>query len=110
MPLGYFGTLGLLLGLALTVPLGYAYLWPRGVPRVFVFLTVALLVGLVLAVAGFAWLTAPLKSIGVSGAPTGAGNGVSLAQMLNVRFALAACGLLLLQIAFCRLFDGILSK
>jgi len=106
MPFGFVGTLGTLVGVCVLVPLGYAFVWPRGVPRISAFLLITVIVGVALGAIGFYWFTGPLQGAGISGqAQPGAIDARAFAELMNRRFLVALVLLPLLQAMFCRVID-----
>lgn len=106
MPFGFVGTLGTLVALCVLVPLGYAFVWPRGVPRIRAFLLFTIIVGVAVGAIGFYWFTGPLQGTGISGhAQPGAIDAKAFAELMNRRFLVALVLLPLLQAMFCRFID-----
>jgi hypothetical protein len=98
MPLGFFGTAICLIVVAVALPAIYALVWPGGVARLGVFLSITTLVGVVVAVAAFNWQIAPLKNIGIAGvAPGAADSSASFEARLMWRFVVAIVSLVGIQ-------------
>jgi hypothetical protein len=100
MPLGFFGTAISLIALAIAIPFVYAMVWPGGVSRMAVFLSITTVVGIVAGVAAFLWLVVPLKGIGIAATPAGAADeSATFSSMLLSRFYIAVVALAILQAA-----------
>ncbi len=111
MPLGFFGTAISLVGVAIAIPFVYALVWPGGIPRVALFLSITTVVGIVAAIAAFIWQITPLQGIGIAAAPAGSsGDGASLDSTLLVRFYVALIVLLVLQTVLSKALQHLLAR
>lgn len=100
MPLGFFGTAIALIALAIAISFVYAMVWPGGVSRMPVFLSITTVVGIIAGIAAFVWLIVPLNGIGIAAAPAGAADeSATFSSMLLSRFYIAAAALALFQAA-----------
>ena len=110
MALGFFGTAIALLGVAIAIPFVYALVWPGGVSRVALFLSVTNVFGIITGVAAFIWQIAPLQGIGIAGVPAGSsGDGASLNSTLLSRFYIALVVLIFVQAALSKALQHLLA-
>ena len=111
MPFGFVGTAAFLIAVAAATPLAYVFVWPGGVSRTALFLTIAIAVAVVAGVISFLWNIAPLQDVGISGQVNSNTAGSNLLEsQLQWRFYIAAGALVLSQAIICRSLDAILSR
>ena len=111
MPFGFFGSLGALAALAVVIPLALFYVWSGGVARPSIFLLVAIVVGLVAAVAVFWWHIQPLSGIALSGERVeGSRSWSEFEASLHIRYFWAASALACLQVIGCFALRSLLGK
>jgi len=85
--------------------------WPCAVARLRVFLPVAMIVGLVVAVALFWWQASALSVVGIAGDRTGgAGNWSEVEATLRERYLWAMAGVVVLQAVLCAVLRTLLRR
>jgi hypothetical protein len=111
MPFGFFGDAAFLIFVAAAVPLGYAFVWPGGVQRTWLFLSIAIVVAVVAGLASFFWTISPLGGIGISDQVSpGSVAETSFMAQLRWRFYIAACALVLMQVVLSWVLRAWLSR
>ena len=111
MPLGFFGTAVALVVIAIAIPLLYASVWPGGVSRVALFLSIMTVSGAISGVIAFMWLIAPLANVGIAAAPSGSSSdGTSLNAMLLSRLYIGVVALLTVQAALSKGLQHLLAR
>jgi hypothetical protein len=112
MPFGFLPSAAMLVGLAVAVPFGYAFLWPGDV-RSAPFFVVTIVAAVIFGALALYWSAMPLRGIGISGpvSPTGAVDSFArLEEHLSKRFYFAAGAVLLVQFAVCWVTRAVFSR
>jgi hypothetical protein len=111
MPFGFLGTAVLLALVGAGLPIAYAFVWPTILSRIGLFLSLAIIVGLIAAAIALYWLLLPLQTVGISGVEPGATNVPnSLDELLKGRFFIALVVLLAFQLLLCKVMQVFVSR
>ena len=97
-----------ILGLVLSVPIAYRYLWPVKIKRGRLFLLIALAMGLVVAAVAIFWFFSVLAGAGITGAKTAASSS-ALQLVLRNRLVVAAVFASLVEYLLCRITQTIMD-
>jgi hypothetical protein len=111
MPLGFFGSAVVALGVPVLLALFYAFVWPNVVAGRAQFLAMAVVAGLV--VGAIAWWCAfsIVANIGISGeASAGGKSAEAFAHELNMRFAIAVVAASVAEFALCAAIAHFLGR
>jgi hypothetical protein len=99
-----------ILGLALTVPIAYRYLWPVKIKRGKLFLLITLPMGLVVAAVAIFWFFSALAGAGITGAsPRTAASSSALQSVLRNRLIVGAVFASLVEYLLCRITQTIMD-
>ena len=97
-----------ILGLVLSVPIAYRYLWPVKIKRGRLFLLIALPMGLIVAAVAIFWFFSVLAGAGITGAKTAASSS-ALQLVLRNRLVVAAVFASLVEYLLCRITQTIMD-
>ena len=99
-----------ILGLVLSVPIAYRYLWPVKIKRGRLFLLIALAMGLVVAAVAIFWFFSVLVGTGVTGASSQtAASNAAFESVLRNRLLVAAVFALVIEYLLCRITQTIMG-
>ena len=99
-----------ILGLVLTVPIAYRYLWPVKIKRGRLFLLITLPMGLIVAAVAIFWFFSVLAGAGITGASPGtAASNSALQSVLRNRLLVGAVFASLVEYLLCRITQTIMD-
>jgi hypothetical protein len=100
-----------ILGLVLSVPIAYRYLWPIEIKRPRLFLIITLATGLIVAGVAIVWFFEALTAIGIGGAsPRTAAASAGFESVLRNRLLVAAVFAALVEYLLCRITQTIMDS
>src|SRR5215467_4269562 len=100
----------IILGLVLTVPIAYRYLWPVKIKRGRLFLLITLPMGLLVAAVAIFWCFSVLAGAGITGASPGTSASNSALQLvLRNRLIVGAVFASLVEYLLCRITQTIMD-
>jgi hypothetical protein len=100
-----------ILGLVMTVPVAYRYLWPIKLERPRLFLVITLTTGLIVAGVATVWFFSAFAGVGMTGASarTAASN-VAFESVLRNRLLVAAVFAALVEYLLCRITQTLMGR
>jgi hypothetical protein len=99
-----------ILGLVMTVPIAYRYLWPIKLERPRLFLAITLTLGLIVAGVATFWFFSAFVGVGIAGASARtAASSAALESVLRNRLLVAAVLAALVEYLLCRITQTLMG-